>query len=281
MSQMQVCWITSKLTQPQATSPYFVLIGTPNWSATPVPLESKANGIFQDYVLGSLNSDYSPQKQVRVNSEDVKDGRASTLLISENIDARYYSAYDDASSAATFSIPILANGTTPLAQSQWQAFLASTAWGDCWERGAGFVWWDTSTTNTNSPPLPPSSAAAPYTVAAINGAKGDYDPVTIGWPTKPSDTTPPVTSPSIPTTNSNYAARPASSHPGGVIMAFAAGNTRFVRDDIDYTIYCLLMTPDGAHATTNSYTIPSGFTNVAFPPAQSWQKFAPVDDSQF
>jgi prepilin-type N-terminal cleavage/methylation domain-containing protein len=260
-----------------------VSTGVASWSQTNPPPEYSANGVFQDQVLGinnpvSPNTQYPLQVTAKVLPNDFKDGQTATLLLTENIDAHYYTAYDDWSSTPTYSIPMLSAD-----QTLWQNTLekGSTSWGDCWERGAGFVWWDTSTKGTSSPPSPPSSAAPPYNVAGINGAKGDYDPVLLGWPTKPSDTTVPVTSPSIPTSNSNFAARPASSHPGGVIVAFAGGNTRFVRDDIDYTIYCLLMTPNGAYATTNSYTIPSGFTNVTFPPAQSWQKYAPVDDSQF
>jgi hypothetical protein len=121
-------------------------------------------------------------------------------------------------------------------------------------------------------------------VAAINGAKGDYDPGAIGWPSSPNTATDaPIIPPTVPAANanSNYAARPASSHPGGVIVVFAGGNTRFVRDDIDYKIYCLLMTPNGAHATTMSYTMPAAFTTVTFPPAQSWQKFSPVSEDSF
>jgi type II secretion system protein G len=262
-------------------------IGNPNTSTSSpyVPPESSANGVFQDQVLGTnlaaatSPQNFSLQNSVKVLPSDFKDGQTTTLLLSENIDAHYYSAYDDATSTATLSIPILASTTASLAQSQWQAFLASATWGDCWERGAGFVWWDTSTASaTINPPPPPPSAAPPFAVAAFNGAKGDYDPAILGWPTSSSDASTPVTPPTIVTLNSNYAARPASSHPGGVVVVFAGGNTRFLRDDIDYPVYCLLMTPNGASATTKSYIIPPAYTTVTFPPAQSWQKFSPVNE---
>jgi prepilin-type N-terminal cleavage/methylation domain-containing protein/prepilin-type processing-associated H-X9-DG protein len=267
--------------------PYAVEIGTPSWSTTPVPLESSANGVFQDQVLGtSTPSSTSPQNYPLLESAKVRDeeshyfrdGHSATLMIAENIDAHYYSAYDDWSTSPTYSIPLLT-----ATQSQWQSYLATnnTSWGDCWERGAGFVWWDTSTANTNSPPSPPSSTAPPYPVAGINGARGDYDPGTLGWPTSPSDTTAPVTSPTIPSVNSNYATRPASNHPGGVNVVFADGHTQFMREDIDYPVFCLLMTPNGANATTNSYVITGTSTTVTFPPAQSWQKFSPLTDGSF
>ncbi|MCC7086747.1 MAG: DUF1559 domain-containing protein [Pirellulales bacterium] len=191
------------------------------------PIESAANGIFQDKVLGKL----------KVTLTDIKDGPTNTLLIAENMDAFYYN-----------DSPCVLTANLNAAQNSW-------------ERGTGFVWWDTSTTT----PQAPTSATAPYPVAGINGGKGDYDPSILNWPSSPdlfSDT--PTVSP--PTQNTNYAARPASAHPGGVLVAFAGGNTRFLKDDIDYRIYCLLMTPNGAKATTQSI---------------GWQKFMPLDDSAF
>ena len=43
-------------------------------------------------------------------------------------------------------------------------------------------------------------------------------------------------------------ARPSSYHPGGVIATFCDGHTQFISEDIDYGVYSLLMTPDGANA---------------------------------
>jgi hypothetical protein len=54
-----------------------------------------------------------------------------------------------------------------------------------------------------------------------------------------------------------------------------------MREDIDYPVFCLLMTPNGANATTNSYVITGTSTTVTFPPAQSWQKFSPLTDGSF
>lgn len=45
-------------------------------------------------------------------------------------------------------------------------------------------------------------------------------------------------------------ARPTSKHPTGVNVAFCDGHTRFVSEDIDYGVWCLLMTPHGAGANT-------------------------------
>lgn len=42
--------------------------------------------------------------------------------------------------------------------------------------------------------------------------------------------------------------RPSSYHPGGVNVAFCSTRVIFLRDDIPYFVYCLLMTPNGAQA---------------------------------
>jgi prepilin-type N-terminal cleavage/methylation domain-containing protein/prepilin-type processing-associated H-X9-DG protein len=40
--------------------------------------------------------------------------------------------------------------------------------------------------------------------------------------------------------------RPYSRHPGGVVMAFADGSTKFIKEEIQYDVYQALMTPDGS-----------------------------------
>ena len=128
---------------------YNISIGTPSWTPAPAPPETSANGVFQDQVLGTMvpvssSTQYPLQVYAKVLPNDFKDGQTATLLLTENIDAHYYSAYDDWSSSPQNTIPLLksANATD---QSTWQSMLTANAtWGDCWERGAGFIWWDTS-----------------------------------------------------------------------------------------------------------------------------------------
>ena len=52
-------------------------------------------------------------------------------------------------------------------------------------------------------------------------------------------------------------ARPSSNHTGGVNVAFCDGHVRFVRDTMEYRVYCALMTPNGAMAVEPGTTIPS------------------------
>lgn len=42
--------------------------------------------------------------------------------------------------------------------------------------------------------------------------------------------------------------RPSSYHPGGVIVTFADGHQRYIREQIDYTVYQRLMTPNDSQA---------------------------------
>ena len=39
-------------------------------------------------------------------------------------------------------------------------------------------------------------------------------------------------------------ARPSSNHPGGVLVAYASNKVEFLSEEIDYKVYCLLMTSD-------------------------------------
>jgi prepilin-type processing-associated H-X9-DG protein len=47
---------------------------------------------------------------------------------------------------------------------------------------------------------------------------------------------------------SKILAQPYSNHPGGFNAVFADGNVRFLREDIQYKVYALLMTPQGKNA---------------------------------
>lgn len=194
------------------------------WVMGMTPADSAAYGLLVDKVFSS----------VKTSLTDIKDGPSHTLLISENLDAHQYS-----------DSPIYQLSNPPAGQSigpNWPNELASPLAGNCSERGSGFIWWDTSSV---PPPAgtPPTSSSAPNTVAQINGGKGDYDPARLGWP-PPGDHAWP------PSASSNFAARPSSNHPGGVVVSFVDAHTKFLRDDIDYRVYCILMTPNGAKAVT-------------------------------
>ncbi len=71
-------------------------------------------------------------------------------------------------------------------------------------------------------------------------------------------------------------ARPSSNHPGGVNAIFCDGRYAFLSDQMDYYVYCLLMTSDGVHASVpgsppsqaGSSSGPLSIYNVGSPPIQ-------------
>jgi prepilin-type processing-associated H-X9-DG protein len=87
------------------------------------------------------------------------------------------------------------------------------------EAALGFIWWP----STSDRPL----FRPPHDSQQING---------------PKDTLP---------INS---AKPSSNHPSGVVVVFCDGHARFISQDIDYGVWCLLMTPNGRACNTPGKT---------------------------
>jgi prepilin-type N-terminal cleavage/methylation domain-containing protein len=48
--------------------------------------------------------------------------------------------------------------------------------------------------------------------------------------------------------------RPSSSHPGGFIVTMCDGSSKFLSEDIEYRVYCLVMAPDSQNAVATVYT---------------------------
>lgn len=111
----------------------------------------------------------------------------------------------------------------------------------------GFVW--TYSTNSASPPFEPQNF--PY--GTING---------------PRD----LTNAANPAYFNN--ARPSSNHPGGVMVALCDGHTRFLRSELDYGVYCLLMSPNGqgVHPAGGSWA------SAPTPNNQLYLQSAPLSD---
>lgn len=100
------------------------------------------------------------------------------------------------------------------------------------EAKLGFVWWPS--TSNRAPFVPPQKSQR------INGP---YDPLPI------------------------HRARPSSKHPSGINVAFCDGHTRFISEDIDYGVWCLLMTPYGRHCNspgTQELELPGSQNNYEF-----------------
>lgn len=106
-------------------------------------------------------------------------------------------------------------------------------WGavDRLETELGMVWWPQVDASTNPPTaVPPQPKYAELSIAGQNQATGMIDTLQLDHPDR------------------QYFARPSSNHPGGVVATFCDGHVGFLSDEMDYLIYCLLMTPDGRRA---------------------------------
>ena len=217
-----------------------------------------ANGIFLsrwDYYYSSLypaNNNVNYLTKLPRNTDDtIRDGKSNTLLLSENLEARNW--YDelslgdpntgDANSQLTsssttntmFSLTNTTNGYfgAPVGGAMLTSSVPASPALLTPEAYAGFVWWP--------------YAAPPTLVANING---------------------------LPQTEVGYAtdmfyARPSSNHPGIVVASYADGRVTTMSENINYLVYCLLMTPDGAKCnpaglpfmTSTDPNLPAVYTN--------------------
>ena len=174
------------------------------------PGDATANGIF----LSGWEGKTSPSRPVAKFQRDfIRDGSSNTLLMSENLDARfYYDADPDITSAANLSTKQVGSsppdpgfGTSPVPTSP--------------ERYTTFVWWGDDAT------LQPAN-----TLRKINGkpAPGSQD--------------------EMYHQSMNFA-RPSSNHPGGVNVSWCDGHSTFLSEGMSYDVFCLIMSSEGKKTT--------------------------------
>ncbi len=99
------------------------------------------------------------------------------------------------------------------------------------EFNVGFTWHIANT--SSGPPFQPADPNTTFPVAYPFG--------TLNY-VAPSNATQP--------SNGYQYARPSSRHPQGVNVLFCDGHSRFLSQDVEYGIFCLLMTPNGQNCNT-------------------------------
>jgi prepilin-type processing-associated H-X9-DG protein len=165
------------------------------------------NGVFFSYA--DYDRAVPPVSGPKMRISSIKDGAATTIMLSENIHKSYESTTSDGAPGFGWMF-----GT---------------------EQQLGIVW--VVPTSANSPPQPGNTI---NDQERINGNANDLV--------------------SFDRTIPRFA-RPASGHSSGVNVAFCDGHGKLQRDDIDYTVYQQLMTPNGRKCVD-----PTDWTRELTPP---------------
>jgi prepilin-type processing-associated H-X9-DG protein len=215
-------------------------------TVTTMPPDWPANGIFlsrwEYYYSPAGNGGQNALTKLPRNSDDtIRDGKSNTFLLSENLDAKDW--YDELS----YGDPTIApgSGKTDLKAGTIAGYSIGGA-----------------TTNYGYLTAPfPSTATQSTTLGAVSGVTPPSIPSTntpeiytafVWWPSLVAPTF--AANINGPNSELNYATdmffvRPSSNHPGVVNMTFADGRTQTMSENINYTVYCLLMTSDGQKCT--------------------------------
>lgn len=184
------------------------------------PGDAAGNGIFLSGWEGKVSTSRPVSKFQR---DFIRDGSSNTLLMSENLDARfYYDADPDKTGAVGLSTKQVGTdpgfGTSPVPKSP--------------ERYTTFVWWGDDATLKPVNPL-----------RKINGK-----PV----PGSPDEMYP---------ESMNYA-RPSSNHPGGVNVSWCDGHSTFLSEGMSYDVFCLIMSSEGKKTTPPGAAFQSGLSST-------------------
>ena len=205
-------------------------------SVTPgaTPADYPANGVFFNHwnpqqpfgvtVLGRATTTagmiYNPGPMITQTQDYItaNDGSSLTLMLSENNYAPWAILRVTTSSGAEAAIgPCVSAIQSPYnGTAFWSTGTSlSKPYGAGTEPQNGFVWWPD---------------AQPSPLMKINSSQASRIAAT-GY-------------------HINYTMTPSSNHPSGVNVAFCDGHIRFLSQDIDNTVFCQLMSPNGQMCNT-------------------------------
>jgi hypothetical protein len=182
-----------------------------------LPLDYQENGVFFDAFSPKAMSTNVPATTTDLTFISRHDGTSTTLLFTENLEAM------DWMELPTSHNPPMSDYLPPQP--------VSTHLGQTWWQG---VLWDIPNTAAQVPnsllPLIHQPTGQPD-AGTFTASMTVYEPIG-SLPYPPS--------------------RPSSKHPGGFLVTMCDGHTQFMRDDVDFRVYCMLMAPDNTNA---KYTI--------------------------
>ena len=217
-------------------------------SSLTMPADWRANGIFTNRFPYNLAGSRVRFDTVTPKYVSQHDGLSKTLLLAENCDSGDW--FDDTEALTGFVWePHLIGGraepsvTKRMNESIGASSLAKLemhnetllARNDSWRAvamGKISLTDGTLVACTGCAPVPIKIPEPPV-----------EDPVDPTLPTSPAEPTQPGVD--VGKLGDVGFARPASMHTGGVVAAFGDGHVRFIREDMDYLVYALLMTPNG------------------------------------
>ena len=222
--------------------------GMGGMQTTSMSADYAANGVFFDCFQDSTDSmmadipmsqtcNMGPQVSMTMDYLTVHDGTSMTLMLSENLNA---GSYCDPNAQGLADSSMGGGGMGGMGMNLPFAVLEATQ---------GFVWWGDVDGGGN--PTPPYASGAQF--GRINS---------------PADS-PANNNANYPYTN----ARPSSNHPGGVNMLYCDGHGRYMSQDVDYRVYCLLMSSWGQQV------MPSGAMMAPSTAVWNYLRTAVVDES--
>jgi prepilin-type N-terminal cleavage/methylation domain-containing protein len=191
-----------------------------NLTAAKPQLDYQQNGVFFDMYTPAIYPALHSGASVPVTTTDLAylskhDGASMTVLLSENLDTLDWFTPSFANRAMIPVPPMAHNPTGAGAQ-------LTDIWGGAVYAITAGSWWN-GLTWTSSSIFP-----ANFGANTLNKNVGV-----------------------VPATDAQNG-RPSSSHPGGFLISMCDASTRFMSEDVDYRVYCLIMAPDSVNAVSTN-----------------------------
>jgi prepilin-type processing-associated H-X9-DG protein len=197
------------------------------------PLDYEENGVFFDEFARTVRSSLPAAPSVDISYLTNRRGVAKTLLLSENNEARDWIVLPGTSTPAEYT-PIRGDAPNTYAlDSGVRSFYQAMVWR-----------------------VPPT---APQPNWGMTGAAQPGKILNVPTTLNLQDLTIPAAS------VEQYAGRPLSNHSGGFNVAYCDGRAQFMSEDIEYRVYCILLSTDIQNARNSA---PPWNGNVYVLPAQ-------------
>ena len=225
----------------QTSTSYVVNCGQVDVIVNPqLPPDWRANGAFMHLFPNDNRGNMVRGEKTSIDYISRGDGSAKTLMLSENIDAGFWTDADERNLGFVWEATLVDGKPAPAAVARineragerWETALASRLNPSHSGTGANLACVFCGPYVPLFPPTPPLS------------------PWEFPEPEPDDVPAPPDPTPFIDDAHRLLElARPSSYHPNGVVATFADGHVEFLAEDIDHRAYCQLMTSNHEKAT--------------------------------